>query len=110
MLAAGQMRDRITLLEKSVLRDAFGGEVITWVDRTTVFAKAQPLRGREFFAAQQVQSEISVRFVLRYDSAPAGLNSAWRVNWRNQQYDIVEIIDVDARKTDMELMCRTAQN
>jgi SPP1 family predicted phage head-tail adaptor len=104
------MRDRITLQEKSVVRDALGGEIITWVDKAIVWAKAQPLRGREFFAAQQMQSEISVRFVFRYASAPAGLDSAWRVNWRNQQYDIVEEIDVEARKTDMELMCRTAQN
>ncbi len=104
MMRAGSLRDRVTLQAKSVTRDAMGGEVITWTDQASVWANAKPLRGREYFAAHQEQAEISIKFTIRYLS---GVTSNWRVLWRGQQYDVVEPIDVDARKVSWELLCRT---
>ena len=104
---AGRLRQRITLQAKSVTRDAMGGEVITWADQVTIWASAEPLRGREFFAAQQEQAEISIRFVIRYRS---DVTTAWRVMWETRAYDIVEIIDIDGRHKEQQIMARTQQN
>jgi SPP1 family predicted phage head-tail adaptor len=102
-MQAGALRERITVQRKSVTRDAFGGETITWTDVATVWAEAQPIGGREYTALRQAQSEITIRFRLRY---LAGVTPAMRVSWNGGQYDIVEVIDVGARNRELELLCR----
>lgn len=101
------MNQRVTLLEKSVARDALGGEVITWTDQGDIWAEVTPLRGREYFAAQQVNPEYTTRFRLHYDDAPT-ITNAWRLEWRGDQYDVLDVIDVEARMRMLELMCRSA--
>ncbi len=103
------MDQRVTLLEKSVTRDALGGEVITWVDQGDVWAQVTPLRGAELFSAQQINAEYSTRFCIYYDAAPT-INEAWRLEWRGAQYDILSVIDVDAQLREWEIMTRTAPN
>src|SRR4051812_27479790 len=61
-MRAGLMRERVTLLSKSVTRDAIGGEVITWVEEDDVWADVEQLTGREYFGAQQIESEAEIRF------------------------------------------------
>ena len=73
-MKAGKLDQRITLQAKSVTRDAMGGEVITWADQATVWAQADPLRGREYFAAKQEQSEITIRFKIRRGTS---VTTAW---------------------------------
>ena len=100
---AGALDQRITLQARTASVDALGQGVETWTDVCTVWAKAQPLRGREFFAAGATQSETSVRFVIRHR---AGLTGAMRVMWRGVSYALVaEPIDVDGGRHTLELMC-----
>lgn len=106
-MRAGALDQRITLAAKSVVRDAHGGETITWVDQATVWAEAKPLTGREYFAASQEQSEISVRFRLRY-RADLAITPAWRITWGGIAYDILDVINVRGARRELELMCRTA--
>jgi SPP1 family predicted phage head-tail adaptor len=101
-MRAGRLRESVVLQSKTVTRDAYGAEVITWTTQATVWADAQPLSGREYVAIRQSQSDISIRFRMRYLS---GVNTGWRVQWRSRNYDIVEAIDVDARGEQLEILC-----
>lgn len=103
------MSQRITLLSKSVTRDAMGGEIITWVDEGDVWAEAEPLRGREYFASKQFIAEDTTRFRVRYQDAIT-ITSEWRLRWREQDYDIVYVVDVNAAQRTRELLCTTAPN
>ena len=104
-IEAGRLRERITLQRKSVTRDAVGGEVVTWVEEAVLWAEVAPIRGREYLALRAAQSDVVMRFRLRYR---AGVNPAMRVVWNGGEYDIVEAIDVGARRTELELLCRGA--
>lgn len=99
---SGHLRERITLQQRAAGVDALGQALANWVDVATVWAQALPIRGREWFAAGQTQSEVSVRFVLRYR---AGVDASMRVLWRGQAHDIVSAIDVGGARVDLELMC-----
>lgn len=101
MIAAGSLNQRVTLQQKNVTRNAIGEEVVTWPDVATVWAEAWPLRGREFFLAQQTQYAADVRFRLRYR---ADVQATWRVVWNGEPYDIVSLIDVGARRVTTEIM------
>src|SRR5688572_1635949 len=93
---AGDLDQRITLLRKTAGRDAMGGESVSWLNHATVWARAEQLRGREYLALQQAQSELEVRFTIRYRG---DVSPDWRVTWRGHDYEIVgEPIDVDSRR------------
>jgi SPP1 family predicted phage head-tail adaptor len=88
-IAAGKMTERVTFQSKGVTKNAIGEEVVTWSDVATVWAEVKPLRGREFFAANQAQKAVDVRFMIRERS---GLADDMRLRWRAQPYDITSLI------------------
>lgn len=100
---AGRFDQRVTIQEKSVTRAANGEEVVAWVTHAERWARVEPLRGREFFAAAQMQGAVDYRVTIRYLST---VTRAMRLQWRGMVLDIVsEPIDVGARKEYIELMC-----
>lgn len=101
MIAAGRLDQRVKLQQKSVTRNDIGEEVVTWVDVATVWAAAWPLRGREFFAAQQTQYAADVRFRLRHR---ADVLPTWRIEWRGEPYDIVSVVDAGAKREMLEIL------
>lgn len=89
MSAAGKKRERITFQQKAVTRNGIGEEVVTWTDVCTVWAEARPLRGQEFYAANQTQQTVDIRFFIR---ARADLTNDMRLLWKTQPYDITGLI------------------
>ncbi len=89
MIGAGKLSDRITFQQKGVTKNAIGEEVVTWSDVATVWAEVIPLRGREFYAANQTQQVVDVRFRIRTRS---GLNNDMRVLWKGVPHDITALI------------------
>lgn len=105
--SAGRATHRIKLQRKSVTRTAAGEEVVSWVGTITdtqdgaIWAEVWPLKGREFFAAQQTQYAADVRFRIRYR---AGIEREHRVIWNGDPYDIVSIVDVGAGRRTIEIL------
>ena len=102
------MTQRITWLRKSRTRDNMGGEVLSYTTVATIWAKAEPIRGREYTALQQSESELEVRFTVHFRD---GFAPDDRFTWRDTTYELVSPpIDVNAKRTWIELMCRTVQS
>lgn len=101
MMQAGKLDQRVTIQQRSVVADAVGHDTITWVDVATVWAQCQPVRGREFFAAAQVQQEQTVKVRIRYRSDVTPLH---RLVWQGRAHDITGVVPV-GRKDMLELMC-----
>lgn len=102
----GRAKHRVRIQRKSVTRNAIGEEVVKWRDVVltgdkSVWAEARPLRGREFFNAQQTQYAADVRFRIRYRS---DITREHRILWNSEPYDIVQIIDVGAGRHTTEIM------
>lgn len=101
--SAGRMDQRVTLRTPATAEDALGQRTAGWTDVCTVWAQAQPLRGREFLAAGAAQGSATVRFRLRYR---AGITAAMQVVWGGVAHAIVgEPINVDGGQHTLELMC-----
>lgn len=109
-MEAGRLRDRVRI-ERAVRRRTESGAFVEdyepWI---TCWASVEPLSPREFFSAQQVQSEISTRIRIRYRP---GLNAKCRVLHQRQggsptlidRYD-VEGPPIEYRATgEVHLMC-----
>lgn len=103
----GRANQRIKLQAKSVTRNAIGEEVVTWTDVVTdtadhaIWAEAWPLKGREFFAAQQTQYAADVRFRIRYRD---GVTREQRIMWNDEPYDIIMLVDVGAARQTIEIL------
>jgi SPP1 family predicted phage head-tail adaptor len=97
------MCHRITIEENQPTRDGIGGTADNWVPVATVWAAVEPLKGREFFAAQQVNSEVSHRVTLRYR---AGVRPDMRVRFGARVLEIAgPPIDPDEKHKELQLMC-----
>lgn len=97
----GELDQRVTLQSRSVVKDAYGQDTITWTTVAIVWAQVQALRGREFFAAAQVQQEQTVKVRIRYRS---DVLTTWRLVWKGVHHDITGVIPV-GRKQTLEIMC-----
>jgi SPP1 family predicted phage head-tail adaptor len=75
----GELTERVTLQSRSVAKDAYGQDTITWTDVATVWARVRAVSGREFFAAAQVQQEQTVKVVIR---KRADVAATWRLLWQ----------------------------
>jgi len=100
---SGRLRHRVTIQQPVVAVNGYGERITTWSTVAVVWAAVEPLRGREFFDAEQVQAEISHRVVLRYRS---GLTTTMRLLHLTRVLHIGTIIDVDERHRELQLMCR----
>lgn len=84
-LKAGQLRHRITLEAPVYTQDPVSGEMVrTWEDRGSVWAAIEPLSVREFIQAQAIQSQVSVRFMIRYRE---DVQPDWRIVHKGKFYN-----------------------
>jgi len=88
-IAAAKLSERVTFQQKGVTKNAIGEEVVTWSDVATVWAEVRPVRGGEFYAANQMQQTLDLRVFVR---ARSGLSPDYRLLWRSVPYDITGII------------------
>ncbi len=102
-MRAARLRHRVTIQQPVVAVNGYGERITTWSTVATVWAAVEPLRGREFFDAEQVQAEISHRVIMRYR---AGMESTMRLLYATRVLHIGTIIDVDERHRELQLMCR----
>ena len=74
----------------------------SWGTFATVHANVLPLKGREFFNAQQINAETTTKFVIRY---LAGITEKMRISYDSKVYNIQGIVNVGERDRMIELMC-----
>jgi len=99
----GRLNRRVTLQRQDTARDEVGQAKPVWTDVATVWAAVLPLRGREYFESAKVNSEITVRIIIRYR---ADVKASWRAVSDGNGYDIVEIINPAYGKRELQLMCK----
>ena len=104
-MQAGKLRHRVTieqLVTGSPDRAGSGAQDTSWLTFRTCWAAIEPLSGKEYFAADAVQSEIKVRIRIRY---VAGVLPSMRVLHGSTAYTIEAIINPQTRNIELLLMC-----
>lgn len=101
-LDPGQLDRRISLRYPIAARDAAGGEVVTWFEAATVWAKKTPLRGNRLFAAEAKHFEAELTYEIRHRSDVA---EGWQLVHGDDAYEITAIAEL-GREARLELSCR----
>ena len=86
------MRDKVTFKSRTSTQNAYGEEV-TWTTFKTVWAAVEPLLGKEYFAAEMVNSQVELKFRCWYFN---GLTNQMRVTYGGIDYDILSAINVSS--------------
>jgi SPP1 family predicted phage head-tail adaptor len=113
-LDAGSMTEWIVVERRGSVRDASGQRSIAWSPDASIgragglWAKAEPLRGREAVIANQSEAPIDVRFRLRYTPR---ITENHRIVWRGVPYEVVgPPADVDGGRETLEVMTRALRS
>lgn len=111
-MRAGDLRHRVTFQAKTATEDSFGEQLPTWIDQFTVSAAIEPLSGRELFAAQSVQSEVTHQITVRYRSEFASPRAiaAMRIAYGNRLFDVHAVMNVDERNRMVIVMASEGLN
>jgi len=99
----GQLTKRVTLQAPSASADSYGATGSTWTDVADVWASIEPIQGREFFSAQQVNAEATHRIRIRYR---AGVTAAMRLKYGARFFELTAPpINTGERDNELVLMC-----
>lgn len=105
-MRAGLLRERVTIEEPTESQSSTGASTVTWsAFASDLPAAVEPLSGREFFSAAQVQSAVTTRIRIRH---LAGVSERMRAKHVDRDgatnyYDIQAVLRIGGRE--MHLMC-----
>lgn len=87
----GKASKRVTIEQKSVTSDSYGGQGFSWVTVATVWAYIEPLSGREAFRHEMLQSNVNSRILIRYLSSLKNIKTtaAYRISYDDRVFSII---------------------
>lgn len=103
----GKLRHRITLQQQINTQNDYGVIVTIWQNIATVWAEIKPISGREYFSAQQVQSEVTTQIWIRYRK---GIEPTMRVEHNGKYYEIISVLNYQGLNKTLQLMCKDKSN
>lgn len=99
----GKLRHRIAIEQAAETQDADGSVIETWSTFATAQVSIEPVSGREYFAAQSTQAEVTHRIYMRFIP---GVVPKMRVKYGARIFDILSVINTKERNVELQLMCR----
>ena len=105
-MRAGRLRSLIELQRST--ETLVAGEVVpTWHTFAEVYAAVEPLAGRQWFAALQVQAQVSHSIRIRW-SPDWALGPKDRIKFGTRVFDIVSVLNIQERNR--ELVVQALEN
>lgn len=108
-MRAGTLRHKVEIQEATEVRNPMGGVAkVGWVTRATARMDILPQarnQGQERLTGDQIVADFDARFRGRYRD---WLTPKMRLVFKGQTYDIKEIINVDTRNSEIEILAKRA--
>lgn len=104
----GRLNQRITVQKKETLIEN-GFEVEEWMDYKTIWASVKNINGKEFFQAQQAQSQASKKVRIRYlkdldSSLDPNVSLKYRIKYKNNNYNLTYSDNIQEQNKFIELL------
>lgn len=101
-LNIGRLRHRIELLKYMTTRDPVTGIVTEgWNVVAKRWATVEPLRGRKWFEAQQVQAEVTHQIYMRY---MPDITPDMRIRFRGRDFDVNVVRNIEERNEALDIL------
>lgn len=103
LINAGKYRNIITIQQQATTKDSYGAETQEWTDFLKCRALITPISGKDYFAADVIQSETSHRLSMRYYP---GITADMRVNYNDRIFIIQAVINFQEFNKELQLYCK----
>lgn len=107
MTDCGKYRHILTAQRFVGTRDVYGepltADDTAWENFLSFRAAISPISGREFYAAEQLQSEVTHKVRCRYRD---GLHTEHRLKFGRRTFQILSVIDWEERHESLLIMCK----
>lgn len=103
----GERPHRLRWERQSAVDDGQGGQGVSWLLMGNPWAKAEQLSAAEVFQRGGVTSESTVRFSLNWTPALAAIRPSDRFIFREREYNIQTVDNVDFSDTVLEVVATT---
>jgi SPP1 family predicted phage head-tail adaptor len=97
---------RVTLLRKSVTRDAANSPVEAWVTLATVWASKKDVSDAERVRAEEIGASITARFQIHKTTEVASLSARDRVQLAGLTYDISGVKEIGRERLEITATAR----
>jgi SPP1 family predicted phage head-tail adaptor len=99
----GRLNKRVNIIYYENSRNEYGEPTKERKVLRTVWAAISPLLGRNYFAAQQVQTEATTKINTRYFS---DIKRNMFIEYGDITYEIIDIQDVNMRHEELVIYCK----
>tara|TARA_Y100000310_G_scaffold325782_1_gene389813 strand:+ start:284 stop:613 length:330 start_codon:yes stop_codon:yes gene_type:complete len=108
-MAAGRLRDRITVERQTTTEDEFGNTVGGWSALLTLWADVRETPGKERIAAGRLEASRTATIRVRKSAQSDGITAADRIVYRGATWNITSApVEVSNRGAMLELLCVAA--
>lgn len=98
------MRNKITILQKSISYDSFGTPVESWSNAfSDIWASKESLLGNEFYNASATQSKVEVKFRTYHFN---GVTNQMRILCDGETFEILSAINVKSLNRELLMYCK----
>lgn len=104
-MRAGELNRKVNILQNIPVQDGYGSPVENWTIEFSTWAKIKPLRGRQYFVAQQANSEVTTEITLRYNDS---ITDNKRIQCGDVVFEILYVAHEDFAKKFLICMCKEA--
>lgn len=102
---AQELNRKITFRKVTLTQNPSTGEMIeTWTDYLSVFAKVEPLVGREYLAAAAIQAEDTIKFTMRFRD---DVSPAMRIAFDGKTFNIQSIQNIRSANRETLIYARS---
>lgn len=105
-LLVNRLNKRITILKPSAEQDEYGEPIEGLTEVCKVWGAIEPLRGREYFAAQTENVDVTTRIRIRYRD---DVDRTMVVRYKNIEFEVLHVLHPEYAKNELQLMCKERQ-
>lgn len=99
--AIGLMRARVTLQREVPVAQGGGSYAAGWTDVAILWARIEPLSGREIVQDARQESRVTHRIIIRYHS---DVDAGMRLLWQGRVFAVQAVIDPGAAHRFLQLL------
>jgi SPP1 family predicted phage head-tail adaptor len=98
----GELNKRITIQRKKTTLNSYGENIQDWENLITIWASINPIVGKEYFAAETINSEVTHKIKVRYLNI---IKPNMRIEFNSRIFTIQSIINYKENNTELQIMC-----
>ena len=105
-MQSGKLRHRVTFQSGSTAVNDFGEPTPVYSNIDTVWARVEPIAGKERYAALHTQGEVDYIITCIYQDALSTLSIDDRAIWGSVTFDVKSVINRDERNRELQVFAR----